>query len=95
MPYIYKNKRQLWSEEDFEKLVKPVENPGEINYVLSSICAAYIKRKGLKYSQINDVIGALECVKLELYRRLASQYEDIKVVENGDIQGYEDILSDL
>jgi hypothetical protein len=31
------------------------------------------------------MIGALECAKLELYRRLASPYEDLKIADNGDI----------
>jgi hypothetical protein len=44
--------------------------------------------KRVSYTNINAVIGVLECVKLELYRRLAASYEDKKVVENGDIPEY-------
>jgi len=34
---------------------------------------------------INAIIGALECAKLELYRRVAAPYEDDKIAENGDV----------
>jgi hypothetical protein len=33
----------------------------------------------------NDVIGALECCKLELYRRMVAPYENTKIKENGDV----------
>jgi len=32
-----------------------------------------------------DVLGALECAKLEFYRRLVAVYEDVKIRENGDV----------
>lgn len=31
-----------------------------------------------------DVLGTLECVKLEFYRRVVAPYEDKKCAENGD-----------
>ena len=34
---------------------------------------------------LNAIIGALECAKLELYRRVAAPYEDDKIIENGDV----------
>jgi hypothetical protein len=43
-------------------------------------------RKGtLRYAHLNEVIGALECAKLELYRRIAVPYEDQKITESGDV----------
>jgi len=44
-----------------------------------------IEKKGLSYSNVNEIIGALECIKLELYRRVAAPYEDLKIEENGDV----------
>jgi hypothetical protein len=41
--------------------------------------------EGLSYKSINDVIGVLECVKQEFYRRIAVPYEDKKIEQNGDI----------
>ena len=56
---------------------------GILNYVITRIIDGLIGEE-LKYSKVNDVVGALECCKLELYRRLAAPYEDTKIKENGD-----------
>ena len=32
-----------------------------------------------------DVKGVLRCVELELYRRIAAPFEDIKIIENEDV----------
>lgn len=61
------------------------QNPGELNYVLTILVKSYIAHHGGRYQQINDAIGALECCKLELYRRLAAPYEDTKIKSNGDV----------
>jgi hypothetical protein len=37
------------------------------------------------------VTGVLENIKQEFYRRIASQYEDKKILENGDIIEYKTI----
>lgn len=84
MPYIEQKER--------EKLISSLnevgckcDNAGELNYCFTVIAQTYIQRKGLKYQHINDVIGALEGAKLELYRRVASPYENKKIDENGDV----------
>lgn len=57
---------------------------GELNYLITRLCDAFLMRKGLCYKNINQAIGALECAKLELYRRVAAPYEDKKSKENGE-----------
>lgn len=59
---------------------------GNLNYVVSRLCAGLLARRK-NYARINEIIGALECAKLELYRRVASPYEDTKSTENGDVYG--------
>ena len=44
-----------------------------------------VKRLGGNYAACNTVIGALECAKLELYRRIIGPYEDKAIEKNGDI----------
>ena len=39
----------------------------------------------LRYFYLNRAMGVLECIKQEFYRRVAAPYEDIKIVENGDV----------
>lgn len=58
---------------------------GELNYAITRLVDAYIVRKGIRYANINEAIGALECAKLELYRRVAAPYEDQKMSESGDV----------
>ena len=69
---------------------KQPDTAGELNYVLTTICDKYLVEKGLNYQNINEVVGVLECCKLELYRRIAAPYENIKCEENGDV--YESII---
>lgn len=57
---------------------------GELNFLFTEIIQTYLTQKGLCYQHINDIIGALEGCKLELYRRVASSYEDAKIKANGD-----------
>lgn len=60
------------------------ESAGELNYTITMLCKKYLEAKGEKYQTYNDIIGALEGAKLELYRRKISTYEDKKINENGD-----------
>jgi len=64
---------------------EPPENPGELNFLITHMCNNYIKFRGENYQHYNDIIGALEGSKLEIYRRLISKYEDKKIKENGDV----------
>ena len=80
-PYIKQDDRLKFSLDD----VQP-ENAGELNFVVSTIISNYIKKKGLKYQHINDVIGVLDSAAKEFYRRVAAPYEDTKIKENGDIK---------
>lgn len=66
------------------------ENAGELNYALTRVVDDYLVRLGaqagrLRYAHLNEAIGALECAKLELYRRIAAPYEDAKIDESGDV----------
>lgn len=58
---------------------------GELNYVFTQIILGYLEEKGINYSNLNGVIGALDCCKLELYRQLVAPYEDIKEKKNGKV----------
>lgn len=61
--------------------------PGHLNYLFTKEILGYINRQGLSYQTINDVIGALECCKLEFYARIARPYENGKIKTNGDVYG--------
>ena len=64
------------------------ETAGELNYAITRLVDSYLVRRspaGIRYAHLNEVVGALECAKLELYRRLAAPYEDEKLRATGDV----------
>lgn len=81
MPYIKKEQRK--ELPDFKGL--KIENPGELNYLITLLAKRYLECEGLSYGTINDIVGAMEGAKLEFYRRVAVPYEDKKNEENGDV----------
>jgi hypothetical protein len=81
MPYIKKEDRFFPGEIG----LCGAENVGELNYLITIIIKAYFTANGGRYQQINDILGVLEGVKLEFYRRIAVPYENKKKKENGDV----------
>lgn len=79
MPYIDKDARL-----DLDMMIREPKTPGELNYIITCAIQLYMDSE-ISYSKINEVIGVLECAKLELYRRLAAPYEDNKKEQNGDV----------
>ncbi len=78
MPYISAKDRQTVSELD-------PSQPGELNYVITRLIYEYMLRRGKSYATMNEIVGALDCAKLEFYRRVMTPYEDEKCRENGDV----------
>lgn len=85
MPYIKHEKRVELLDLYVYELFEYVDCAGDLNYIVSDLCNAYLQRHGLNYKNLNELIGALECAKIELYRRMAAPYEDQKILENGDV----------
>ena len=96
MPYIKTEQRkQLYPkiQEIVDEIVIVSDNDkekiwGVLNYVVTMICLFTIKRVFIKlkgYSLLQRFIGLIECVKLEVYRRLVAPYEDGKAIENSDV----------
>ncbi len=87
MPYIKPEERAFFTDLLGSLAQTDIQSVGELNFLLTKICLHYINQRGLqKYQFYNDVIGALECAKLELYRKKISIYEDMKETENGRIE---------
>ena len=82
MPYIKQKRREQIS---LAVVNFCPENAGDLNYVITVMIDNYIRNYGENYANYNEMIGALECCKLEYYRRGISPYEDEKIKENGDV----------
>ncbi len=63
--------------------VRKEDVDGMVNYTLTKILDGVYGSGG--YEVYNRLMGVLECVKHEYYRRKISDYEDEKIAENGDI----------
>lgn len=83
MPYVTEKIRD-------ELVSRMPQTAGELNYEITGLINIYFHEKGVSYQTINDVLGALEGAKLELYRRVAAPYEDTKIAQNGDV-GYPEV----
>ena len=87
MPYVKLASRNRF-ENTLHQLVKNLPaDAGELNYLITRICDIYVQVKGKNYANLNEVIGVIECVKQEYYRRVAAPYEDGKIAQNGDVYG--------
>lgn len=79
MPYI--------SKDDQDKIFfsGQIKTPGELNFVITTLCLEYLNASEKRYKDYNEIVGVLECAKQEFYRRAVSPYEDKKIIENGDV----------
>ena len=86
MPYIKPEQRKKFEEvlEYLDRFIR-IENCGELNYLLTKVILIYLNQKGERYQTYNDIIGVLECIKQELYRKKIAEYENLKENQNGTI----------
>ena len=86
MPYIKEVNKTMLRSATESITNNPPTTAGELNYVLTRVCLEYLNKQLQKnYQAYNDVVGALEGCKLEMYRRAVAPYEDSKISENGDV----------
>lgn len=90
MPYLSREHREYIDEiADFEDLGMRLSSAGELNYSITKLVKGFLSpllpSQTPHYEDYNTVIGALECVKQELYRHVVGPYEDIKIRDNGDV----------
>lgn len=80
MPYIKQFDRDGLNRGDWSP-----SNAGELNYAITRLILDYMDISDANYHDYNEVVGVLESVKLEFYRRSVVPYEDKKIGENGDV----------
>lgn len=98
MPYI--------KQENREKLQKAIDDlakaiyistdeqdlKGVLNYTITKILLhpSLLKGEKWRYHTFCDVVGTLECIKLEIYRSLIIPYENKAIKKNGDLPEFEE-----
>lgn len=89
MPYIKSEKRDQITpvlKGTHQRIeMENVNSAGDLNYAFTALAIDYLKRKGLNYQNINDIVGALESAKAEFQRRIVGPYEIEKTQQNGDV----------
>jgi hypothetical protein len=92
MPYIPQSDRPQYDPhiDSLARLLaaQPAEKrKGHANYVITQILRhAWVPtREAESYSNYADVVGTLECAKLEIYRRWVAPYEDRAIEKNADL----------
>jgi hypothetical protein len=84
MPYVRQVERNA-VDTHLEEMFPSIQHCGQLNYCVTKLMHLWLQGTGVKYARINEVIGVLECAKLELYRMIAAPYEYTKITENGHI----------
>ncbi|MCB0346793.1 MAG: hypothetical protein KDD66_16875 [Bdellovibrionales bacterium] len=88
MPYIKKEERKVY-QEAINALAEAVPRdrtarPGHMNYIVSLLIER-VYGEQMRYCDHNEVLGFLEGVQLEFYRRKTAPYEDEKIISEGDL----------
>ena len=87
MPYIADSDKTRIERIQFN--ASPVKTSGELNYAIHQLISNFITNQPrIGYDTYNSIIGVLNCAEMELYSRLVRDYEDRKIVENGDVDPY-------
>lgn len=68
------------------------ESVGTFTYFLTMACVEYLAYSELKFQRLAEVVAALECTKLELYRRIVVPYEDRARRKHGDVKHIRTLL---
>ena len=88
MPYISRKDRKQY-QDVLNTLAEMIPKdrmlrPGHMNYIVSLLIEKVYGTE-LRYSDHNEVVGFLNCIALEFYRRKTAPYEDLKIKEEGDL----------
>jgi hypothetical protein len=83
MPYIKKEKRQKL--DTIVQMMKDadVKADGDLNYILFAFCKRTIIPN---YNNYKNFIGELNEAAEEIRRRFLAEYENKKIIENGDVE---------
>ena len=86
MPYIAQDAREGIESGEV------IDTPGQLNFLITTLCDEYLTQiGGCSYTNLNSIIGVLECVKQEFYRRVVVPYEEQKLKDNGDVYSEENL----
>lgn len=102
MPYIPTARREVLDKyvEGLSGYIKEINLEsswmGDVNYVITRLLMRMVRTFGpIKYWQGVAILGTLEAVKVEFYRRVLSPYENKQAELNGDVPEFAGADADL
>lgn len=87
LPYISQGRRDLIAVPEPHQGTERTLNAGELTYLVTVCLEQYRADHGDRYQTFAEIVGALECAKLEAYRRVIAPYESEKCATSGDVYG--------
>ena len=82
MPYIRQEDRPTMDKVIKTMAAVDVKANGDLNYILYSYCKLFVQPS---YNNYKNFCGELRQCATEIERRILGPYEDMKILENGDI----------
>jgi len=79
MPYIPQNRRKKAGESVFN-----CKDLGELCYHITDDILGYMGNSP-HWQDYAGILGMLESIKMEIYRRLIADHEDVAIERNGDV----------
>jgi hypothetical protein len=95
MPYIKdKDKREM--SDAINDLRIRIESKGDLNYAICELVGRLIlDGEKISYTKMSEWISGVHDAETELNRRLLAHYEDLKIIENGDVPSFVGIFERL
>jgi hypothetical protein len=93
MPYIAPEPNRAEIDPQLtDELCKSIQNVGDLNYVVTRLSLRLLMNQGVCYENISNILGTLGLIPAEMQRRFISDYENLKIEQNGDVLEYSEIL---
>lgn len=88
MPYILDGEKHEMSDA-IHDLSMFIQSKGDLNYAICELIGQLILNEDrLSYTKISEWIDTLPDAEAELRRRILNKYEDIKIIQNGDVPSF-------
>lgn len=91
MPYI-KDEDKEAMKDAIHDLFMFIDSKGDLNYAICELVGKVILETGVSYTNMSEKIDAVHDAETELRRRLLDSYEDLKIIENGDVPSFIQII---
>jgi hypothetical protein len=99
MPYIKDEDKKEMHKKEMTAAIHDlsiwIKSKGDLNYAICELIGQLILDTKISYTQISEWIDTLPDAEAELRRRILNPYEDLKIIENGDVPSFVKILEKI